>query len=244
MLLILVTIVAVSCGVPDGNEPATIAVVELDEEHPALHAPALAREQAPEKFEVRFETTKGDFVVAVNRVWAPRGADRFYNLVRVGYFTEVAFYRVLDGYISQFGTHGDPEVNRLWADSRIGDDPVQESNLRGMIAFAQEAPNSRTTQLYINLKDNQDLDDSGLAPFGQVVEGMPIVDSLFSDYGELHPKGDGPRPNLLQNLGNKYLKRQFSDLDYTLKATIEQAGTVEVAQPQNHESTKKSWSPG
>ena len=157
----------------------------------------------------------------MTRAWAPRGADRFYNLVRGGYFTEVSFYRVLKGYIAQFGTHGNPEVNRLWGDTAIADDPVQQSNTREMIAFAQQAPNSRTTQMYINLQDNVDLDESGLAPFGQVVEGMSIVDSLFSGYGELHPKGEGPRPNLLQNLGNKYLKRQFPDLDYILKATIE-----------------------
>ncbi len=221
LILLLASIVATSCGASDGNEAATASDPELEEEHPALYAPALAREEAPKQFRARFETTKGDFVVAVTRSWAPRGADRFYNLVRVGYFNEVSFYRVLEGYIAQFGTHGNPEVNRLWGDAAIGDDPVQESNLRGTIAFAQQAPNSRTTQMYINLRDNVDLDDSGLAPFGQVVEGMPIIDSLYSGFGELHPKGDGPRPNLLQNLGNKYLKRQFPDLDYILKATIE-----------------------
>ncbi len=226
LALLIVLLFVGSCGTGDPSETsesgemATASEPELEEEHPALYAPALAREEAPELFLGRFETTKGDFVVAVTRPWAPRGADRFYNLVRVGYFTEVSFYRVLEGYIAQFGTHGNPEINRLWADARIGDDSVKESNLRGMIAFAQEAPHSRTTQMYINLKDNSDLDESGLAPFGQVVEGMPIVDSLFSEYGELHPKGDGPRPNLLQNLGNKYLKRQFPDLDYILKATI------------------------
>jgi len=226
-MLLLVWFSVGSCGTgdpsetPESGETATASELESEEEHPALYAPALAREEAPGIFIARFETTNGDFVVSVTRAWAPRGADRFYNLVRVGYFSKVSFYRVLDGYIAQFGTHGDPEVNRLWADTRIGDDPVEESNLRGMISFAQEAPDSRTTQMYINLKDNADLDESGLAPFGQVVEGMPIVDSLFSEYGELHPKGDGPRPNLLQNLGNKYLKRQFPDLDYVLKATIE-----------------------
>jgi peptidyl-prolyl cis-trans isomerase A (cyclophilin A) len=227
IVLLLVWFSIGSCGTGDpsdtseSGEMATASEPELEEEHPALYAPALAREEAPEMFLARFETTNGDFVVSVTRAWAPRGADRFYNLIRVGYFSEVSFYRVLEGYIAQFGTHGNPEVNRLWADSRIGDDPVEESNLRGMITFAQEALDSRTTQMYINLKDNADLDKSGLAPFGQVVEGMPIVDSLFSGYGELHPKGDGPRPNLLQNLGNKYLKRQFPDLDYVLRATIE-----------------------
>ena len=217
-LPVLLWFLIAACGGTDDVPAPEPAVQEV---HPALRAPALAFEEAPEQFRVRFETTKGTFIVAVTRSWAPRGADRFYNLVEVGYLKDIAFYRVLEEYIAQFGTHGDPEINRLWADARIGDDPVQESNLRGRIAFAQEAPHSRTTQMFINLKDNPDLDSSGLAPFGEVVDGMTIVDSLNAEYGELHPKGDGPRPNLLQNLGNRYLKRDFPALDYALTASIE-----------------------
>jgi peptidyl-prolyl cis-trans isomerase A (cyclophilin A) len=210
-----------ACGSEEGIETAPESEGSIDEAHPALYAPALAKEQAPETFHVRFETTKGEFVVAVVRSWAPRGADRFYNLVRVGYLNDISFYRVLDGYIAQFGVNGDPEVNQLWGDSAIGDDPVKMSNTEGMLAFAQQAPNTRTTQIYINLQDNPDLDTAGLAPFGQVVSGRSTVASLYSGYGEMHPKGKGPRPNLLQKLGNKYLKREFGDLDYIIRAEID-----------------------
>jgi len=207
-----------SCSTaPENTAPA-------DEEfgpHPGLRSPALVQGQAPAVFSVRFETTKGDFTMECRREWAPRGVDRFFNLVQVGYFEEVAFYRVLEGYIVQFGTHGNPEVTQIWSAASIADDPVKIPNEQGTLTFAQEAPNSRTTQLFINLADNSsELDPYGLAPICRVIEGMDTVDSIYSGYGEMHPKGEGPRPNLLQKLGNKYLRRQFPEMDYIRQAVI------------------------
>jgi peptidyl-prolyl cis-trans isomerase A (cyclophilin A) len=179
------------------------------------------KEQAPPIFFVDFKTTKGDFQVECTREWAPLGVDRFYNLVKIGYFDDTAFYRALEDYIVQFGTHGDPKVTQIWSTSVIGDDPVLAPNNRGYLTFAQEAPNTRTTQLFINLTDNsQELDPYGLAPICLVNAGMDVVDSVFIGYGEMHPKGDGPRPNLLQKLGNKYLRREFPDMDYIITATV------------------------
>jgi cyclophilin family peptidyl-prolyl cis-trans isomerase len=140
---------------------------------------------------VRFETSKGAFVVEVTRAWAPRGADRFYNLVRAGYYDDVAFFRVIEGFMVQFGIHGDPRANAVWREARIPDDPVAQSNRRGMVTYAMAGPDTRTTQLFINFRDNKGLDGQGFAPFGAVVEGLAVVDSLYSGYGEALP-GPGP----------------------------------------------------
>ena len=174
---------------------------------------------APDKFTVKLETTKGDILVDVTKDWAPRGADRFFELVKTGYFSDVAFFRVIDGFMAQAGIHGDPKVNEKWRDKRIEDDPVKQSNTRGTVTFATSGRNSRTTQFFINFGDNQRLDGMGFAPFGKVRD-MKVVDSLFNGYGEGAPRGRGPIQSHLQREGNAYLKREFPKLDYILSATI------------------------
>jgi peptidyl-prolyl cis-trans isomerase A (cyclophilin A) len=178
-----------------------------------LRDPARAKEQAPATFRVRFETTKGPFVVEVTRAWAPRGADRFYNLVKAGYYDDVTFFRVIDNFMVQFGIHGDPAVNAVWREARIPDDPVTQSNRRGMLTYATAGPGTRTTQLFINFRDNTGLDGQGFAPFGRVVEGMSVVDSLYSGYGEGAPRGMGPDQGRAQAEGNSYLRGSFPKLD-------------------------------
>lgn len=186
----------------------------------ALFDPSLASEKAAEKFQVRFDTSKGPFVIQVNRNWSPRGADRFYNLVKIGYFDDVAFFRVIKGFVVQFGISGDPQITQKWQNATIADDPVTESNQRGFVTFAMGGPNTRTTQLFINLTDNVRLDQMGFSPLGQVVKGMSVIDSLYSGYGEGAPGGRGPSQALIRSNGNKYLKSEFPKLDYANKATL------------------------
>jgi peptidyl-prolyl cis-trans isomerase A (cyclophilin A) len=186
----------------------------------ALLNPSAATAQAPETFEVKFETTKGDFSVKVTRAWAPQGADRFYNLVKMGYFDDVAFFRVVEGFMVQFGINGDPAVNGKWRPARIQDDPVTQSNTRGKITFATSGKNSRTTQVFINFADNSNLDGMGFAPFGEITAGMEIVDSLYKGYGEGAPRGRGPDQGRIQGEGNSYLKAEFPQLDYVKKASV------------------------
>ena len=186
----------------------------------ALLAPAEAKETAPAVFKVKFTTTKGPFTVEVHRDWAPNGADRFYNLVKAGFFTEVAFFRVIKGFMVQFGIHGDPAVNQVWREASIPDDPVTQSNKRGMVTYAMAGPDTRTTQLFINFRDNAGLHGQGFSPFGRVVEGMAVVDSLYSGYGEGAPRGMGPDQGRAQMEGNAYLKARFPRLDYVKTARI------------------------
>ena len=188
--------------------------------NPALLNPSLAKEKAPAQFRVKFETTKGAFVAQVTRASAPLGVDRFYNLVRMGYYNEVAFFRVIDGFMAQFGIHGDPKVNEKWESARINDDPTRESNVRGAITFATAGPNTRTTQLFINFGDNSQLDSRGFAPFAKVVEGMEVVDQLYKGYGEGAPRGGGPSQDLAQSQGNSYLRAQFPKLDFIKRASL------------------------
>ena len=177
--------------------------------------------QAPDSFRARFATTKGDFVIAVHRAWAPLGADRFYNLVRSGFYDGVRFFRVMPGFMAQFGIHGDTAVTAAWRERRIQDDPVRRTNLRGMVTFATAGPGTRTTQVFINYGSNDRLDAMGFAPFGQVVEGMDVVDKLYGEYGEGAPRGRGPDQFRLNVEGEKYLARQFPRLDKITKATVE-----------------------
>lgn len=177
---------------------------------------------APATFRARFETSKGDFVIEVHRAWAPHGADRFYNLVRNGFYDGVRFFRVIEGFMAQFGIHGDPTVAAVWRAARIPDDPVVQSNRRGYVSYAMAGPNTRTTQVFINLVDNVRLDGTGFAPFGVVVEGMEVVDQLYSGYGEGAPRGKGPAQQYIQAQGNEYLTREFPNLDYVVTATIVQ----------------------
>lgn len=182
--------------------------------------PSKLTEKAPDTFKVRFDTTKGAFTVEVTRSLSPNGADRFYNLVRSGYFKDIAFFRVISGFMCQFGIHGDPKVSAVWREAQIRDDAVKGSNKRGTITFATAGPNTRTTQLFINFADNTRLDGMGFSPFGKVVEGMDVVDKINSEYGEGWPSGRGPRQDFIQERGNEYLKKDFPNLDYIKSATI------------------------
>jgi peptidyl-prolyl cis-trans isomerase A (cyclophilin A) len=189
-----------------------------DGSSPALPAPALATKKAPPKFSVRLQTTRGDFVVRVARSWAPRGADRFYNLVALGYFTDMALFRVLPGFVVQFGIHGQPEVSALWKRAYVEDDAVRESNKMGYLTFAKAGPNTRSTQIFINLKDNPSLDQMGFSPFGRVEEGMVVVESFYSGYGEQPSSGGGQQR--LYEQGNAYLRETFPRLDYIKSAML------------------------
>ena len=189
----------------------------------ALMEPASAtmREPAPPVFRVRFETSKGDFVVEVHRAWAPRGADRFYNLVRNGFYDGQRFFRVRAGYIAQFGLSGDPAITRVWKDATIRDDPVLRGNTRGSLAYAMTGPNTRSTQVYVNLADNSHLDAQGFAPFGEVVSGMDVVDRLYAGYGESAGGGmRGGKQGRIEAGGNAYLTREFPRLDYISRAVL------------------------
>jgi peptidyl-prolyl cis-trans isomerase A (cyclophilin A) len=186
----------------------------------ALKNPAALNEKAPETFKAEFDTSKGKVVIEVHRAWAPNGADRFYNLVKNGFFDEVRFFRVLNNFMAQFGIHPDPSVMAAWRNARIPDDPVKESNKRGYVTFATAGPNTRTTQIFINFGDNAGLDSQGFAPFGRVISGMDVVDKLYSGYGEGAPQGGGPSQARLQAEGNAYLTKDFPKLDYIKTATI------------------------
>jgi len=175
--------------------------------------------QAPNQYTVELDTTKGPILIEVHRDWAPHGADRFYELVQNGYYNDVAFFRVIDGFMAQVGISGDPALNTKWREDRIPDDPVKGSNARGTVSFATSGPNSRTTQFFINLVDNSRLDGMGFSPFGKVKD-QTTVDALYAGYGEGAPRGRGPSQALLQSQGNAYLKESFPKLDYIKSAKI------------------------
>jgi cyclophilin family peptidyl-prolyl cis-trans isomerase len=170
--------------------------------------------RAPETFNARFETSAGAFTVQVTRAWAPGGADRFYNLVRNGFFDGTRFFRVVPGFVVQFGLSGDPAISARWHLASIPDDPVQQHNTRGTLTFATAGPNTRTTQLFINFADNLNLDGMGFSPFGKVVDGMDVVDRIYAGYGERPDQG------LIEGRGNAYLAAQFPKLDSIAKTTI------------------------
>jgi len=204
-------------------QPVTAAQGNYKEMTPVmdtLKEPSKATEKAPDTFKVKFATSKGDFVLEVTRAWSPLGADRFYNLVKAGFFTDVAFFRVIEGFMVQFGIHGDPAVASAWRGARIQDDPVKQSNAKGYISYAMAGPNTRTTQFFINYGDNARLDDMGFSPFGKVTEGMGIVESIYSGYGEGAPSGNGPDQGRVQMQGNAYLKKDFPKMDYIKSAQL------------------------
>ena len=186
-----------------------------------LRTPAQLTEKAPASFKARFDTSKGPFVIEVHREWSPNGADRFYNLVKNGFYDDVRFFRVIADFMVQFGISGDPALNKVWAPARIQDDPVKQSNKRGFVTFAMGGPNTRTTQVFINFADNGKagarLDSQGFPPFGEVVTGMDVVDKLYSGYGEAAQK----QFMSIQSEGNAFLAKNFPKLDYVKKATIE-----------------------
>lgn len=186
----------------------------------SLLNPASLRRQAPPVFHARFTTTKGDFVIEVTRAWAPRGADRFYNLVRYHFYDNASFFRVLPGFVVQFGISGRPDLARVWERANIPDDPVTQTNARGTLTFATAGPNTRTTQVFINLNDNANLDSQGFSPFGKVTSGMEVVEKLYSGYGEGAPQGSGPDQERLQKEGRAYLAKSFPLLDAIKLAVI------------------------
>jgi peptidyl-prolyl cis-trans isomerase A (cyclophilin A) len=189
-----------------------------------LHQPENAKEQAPAEYDVKFVTTKGDFTVRVTRAWAPLGADRFYNLVKHGFYADAHFFRVLPGFVVQFGLSADPQVSRVWRSANIKDDPVTQSNEPGTVTFATAGPHTRTTQVFINLGNNGQLDSMGFAPFGQVTEGMDVVKKLHGGYGEGAPQGRGPDQGTISSQGKAYLDKNFPNLDSIKSATIQPAG--------------------
>jgi peptidyl-prolyl cis-trans isomerase A (cyclophilin A) len=205
---------------------AALALSSLAAQSPAragdLSDPASLNEKAPAVYQAKFDTSKGSFVIEVHRDWAPNGADRFYNLVKNGFYNDVRFFRVLEGFMAQFGINGNPSLSAVWRDANIKDDPVKVSNGPGTVTFATAGPNTRTTQVFINFGDNAGLDGQGFSPFGKVVSGMDVVNSLYGGYGEGAPRGDGPDQGQVQAQGNAYLEKAYPKLDYVKTATIVQ----------------------
>jgi peptidyl-prolyl cis-trans isomerase A (cyclophilin A) len=186
----------------------------------SLYRPATLHDHSPAVYQARFVTTQGIFVVEVHRAWAPLGADRFYNLVKYGYYNGNSFFRVHPGFVVQFGISPKPALNRIWNHASVKDDPVTQTNLRGYVTFATAGPKTRTTQVFIDLADNSRLDSQGFAPFGQVTQGMDVVGKFYSGYGEGAPEGDGPNQELLTKLGKPYLDKNFPKLDSVKVASI------------------------
>jgi peptidyl-prolyl cis-trans isomerase A (cyclophilin A) len=221
--LMLIAAPAAFCAKKDGKTkkaaPKETAMTETAPD--TLLAPEKAVAKAPETFKVRFVTTKGEFVMEGHRSWSPRGADRFYNMVRAGFFKDVAFFRAIEGFMVQFGIHGSPEVAAKWRAANIDDDAsAGKPNGRGYVSFAMAGPNTRTTQMFINYKDNSRLDSMGFTPFAQVVQGMEVVYKLYKGYGESAPNGQGPDQGRVQREGNAYLKKDFPMLDYVKSAAL------------------------
>ena len=202
------------CGVAVAQTPAPKTAPKTAPAKPSLLSPSTLKAKAPETYKVKFTTTKGDVVLEITRAWAPIGADRFYNLVRAGFYTDAAFFRVIPGFMAQFGLSARGDVNAAWQSAKIADDRVTQSNKRGTITFATAGPNTRTTQLFINYGDNAQLDGQGFAPFGQVVEGMDVVDKINPEYREQPDQG------AITMQGKAYLDKNFPRLDRILSATV------------------------
>lgn len=219
-LLLGAALLVVGCGSPEGGGSRRAVARDT---LPAVPTPSAEPPRSPDTYRVRFETNKGPFVVQVKRSLAPRGADRFYELVRIGYFTDVRFFRLVPNFVVQFGIHGDPRVNAVWDTAAIADDPIRASNADGSIAFAASGPNSRATQLFINTGNNpRRLDGQRLfSPFGTVVEGMSVVRALNAVHGE------EPNPSRIVRQGNDYLQRWFPALDYITRAVIDSSTVVD-----------------
>ncbi|MBS1833563.1 MAG: peptidylprolyl isomerase [Acidobacteria bacterium] len=177
-------------------------------------SPGTLNAQAPESYKVKFTTPKGDILIQVTRAWSPLGADRFYNLVRAGFYNDAHFFRIVPGFVTQFGIHSNPQISKVWRAANLPDDPVRESNKRGTLSFATAGPNTRTTQIFINLADNGRLDGMGFSPFGSVVEGMDVVDKLYAGYGEQAQQG------MIQEQGGAYLKKEFPMMDRIIASVI------------------------
>ncbi len=205
--------------------PAT-ALAFPQSTHPAMTNPSLANEKAPENFKAKFDTTKGEVVFDCTRSWAPNGVDRFYNLVKIGFFDDIALFRIAKGFVAQWGIHGDPRVAAAWRNANLAPDPVKESNKRGTLTYAMAgSPDTRSTQLFINYGDNGGLDAQGFAPICKVASGMEIADSFFGEYGEQLTELQGE----IQTQGNAYLRAKWPKLDYVKTATI-------VGEGKSHDS--------
>lgn len=220
-VLCLAALLGIACGesrgTPDrsGERPSDSARTAKAGQGPVIPPPAATPQKSPPRFRVRVETSKGPFTIEVIREWAPRGADRFHELVRIGYFRGVRFFRMVPGFVVQFGIHGDPAVNAVWDTATIPDDPRTTGNTRGTVAFAASGPGSRATQLFISTGDNRRvLDRQGFAPIGRVVEGLDVVTALNAEYGE--------EPNAVRAVrqGNRYFARWFPALDSIVSATF------------------------
>jgi peptidyl-prolyl cis-trans isomerase A (cyclophilin A) len=182
--------------------------------------PAAKVEKTPDVFQAVFDTSRGQVAIEIHRDWAPIGVDHFYSLIKTGYYDGNRFFRVTRNYV-QFGISGDPKISGLWSTARLPDDKVKQSNVKGTLSFAHLGANTRTTQLFFNMKNNKDLDKQGFAPIGKVITGMDVVERLYSAYGEMAPRGQGPDPSKIEVQGNPYLDAKFPRLDYIKKATIQ-----------------------
>ena len=224
---------------PAAKRPATSTARRTVAGRASLLNPASLKATAPEVYKAKFTTTKGDFVIEVHRAWAPLGADRFYNLVKNGFYDDAAFFRVLPGFMAQFGINAKPAVSKAWTNATIKDDPVTQSNKRGYVTFAKTSlPNSRGTQVFINFGDNSRLDADAFAPFGMVVEGMDVVDKLYGGYGEGAPGGSGPAQDRIEAEGKPYLDKNFPLLDSTKTAVIIEPAAPAKPAPAKHSAAK------
>jgi peptidyl-prolyl cis-trans isomerase A (cyclophilin A) len=197
------------CSSPEPEKKKEVAVPKISQ-------------LAPPVYTVNLDTSKGPVTIEAHREWAPNGADHFYNLVKTGFYDNARFFRVVRNFVVQFGIAADPATQRLWENANLPDDPVVERNTRGTVTYATRGPNTRSTQIFINLRDNrQSLDRQGFAPFGKVTSGMDVVDSFYNSYGDMPPQGQGPDPSQIQLQGNAYLESRFPRLDYIKKATIQ-----------------------
>jgi peptidyl-prolyl cis-trans isomerase A (cyclophilin A) len=210
------SLLALAQSQPGGKEPP-----RGPGSKPSLMNPAALKAKAPDDFKAQFTTTKGDFVVEVHRDWAPNGADRFYVLVKNGFYDGAEFFRVIPNFMVQFGISGNPKIAAAWAHANLRDDPVKQGNKRGRITYAMAGPNTRTSQVFINFRDNSNLDSQGFAAFGEVTEGMDVVDKLYGGYGDMQEMGGhGPSPSKIESEGNAYLDKNFSQLDKIKTAKI------------------------
>ena len=226
-MLIVATLWVPICAVAQAQTPspapakkAAPATAEAGPYDPALLKPATLTAKAPAEYEVKFVTTAGDFTIKVTRAWAPNGADRFYNLVQHHFYDGASFFRVLPGFMAQFGISAYPEVSKAWEQAVIKDDRGAQSNHRGFVTFAMAGPNTRTTQVFINFGNNERLDRDGFSAFGMVTDGMGVVDKLYGGYGEGAPDGRGPDQGRIDGLGRAYLEKNFPKLDSIKTATL------------------------
>ncbi|HVO97441.1 MAG TPA: peptidylprolyl isomerase [Bryobacteraceae bacterium] len=225
------------CGAALAQTKATTAAKKAPAAAPNLMNPSSLNRTAPATYQAKFSTTQGDFIVQVTRAWAPLGADRFYNLVRAGYYNGVPFFRVIPGFMAQFGISADPKVNAVWMNANLKDDPVTQSNKRGLITFATAGPNTRTTQVFINYANNAGLDAQGFAPFGEVIEGMDVVEKFYSGYG------GNPDQGSLMQLGKPWIEKHMPKVDSVKVATIVPATSAAPAATKSTAPATKSTTP-